>query len=201
MRRIGLTGGIASGKSTVAAYLRELGATVIDADVLAKEVLAPGTPGLEAVVRAFGPEYLDEAGALRRGRLGALVFADAVARGRLNAIVHPLVRARMAEEAERAQGSGETAVVLDVPLLFESGLEATVDETWLVAVPPDVQVARLRARNGYGEEEARARLASQMPLEDKIRRADVVIWNDGTWEATRERVLTLWRARVGRPGA
>jgi dephospho-CoA kinase len=198
MLRIGLTGGIASGKSTVSAYLRELGATVVDADLLAKEVVAPGTPGLRAVIDAFGPAYLDEGGGLRRHRLGALVFSDASARRRLNAIVHPLVRQRMAEESARAQARGERVVILDVPLLFESRLEATVDEIWLVAVPPAVQVARLRARNGYGEDEARARLESQMPLDEKLVRAHVVIWNDGTWEATRQRVRDLWQARMGR---
>jgi dephospho-CoA kinase len=201
MLRIGLTGGIASGKSTVSAYLRELGATVVDADRLAKEVVAPGTPGLAAVLRAFGPQYIDEAGKLRRRELGTLVFSNTVERDRLNAIVHPLVRARMAEEVARAQARGEATVVLDVPLLFESRLEAMVDEIWLVAVPPAVQVARLRARNGYDEGEARARLASQMPLEDKLERAHVVIWNDGTWEETRRRVHDLWQARAPRPEA
>jgi dephospho-CoA kinase len=196
--RVGLTGGIASGKSTVSGYLRQLGATVIDADLLAKEAVAPGTPGLAAVVSAFGPAYLDEHGRLRRRRLGQLVFSDAAARERLNSIVHPLVRARMAEEAARAQARGERVVVLDVPLLFESRLEAMVDEVWLVAVQPAVQVARLRARNGYGEDEARARLASQMPLDEKLGRAHVVIWNDGPWEETRARVRDLWLERVRR---
>lgn len=201
MLRIGLTGGIASGKSTVSSYLRQLGATVVDADLLAREVLAPGTAGLRAVVAAFGPGYVDDAGHLRRHRLGELVFSDAAARARLNAVVHPLVRQRMAEEAARAQARGERAVVLDVPLLFESGMEAMVDEVWLVAVAPALQVARLRARNGYGENEARARLASQMPLEDKLGRAHVVIWNDGPWEATRAYVRDLWQERLRRSDA
>jgi dephospho-CoA kinase len=197
MLRIGLTGGIASGKSTVAACLRELGATVIDADRLAREVVRSGTAGLRAVIEAFGPEYLDEAGGLERARLADLVFFDADARRRLNAIVHPLVRQRMAEEAALAEKRGERAVVLDIPLLFESGLEATVDEIWLVAVPPTVQVARLRERNGYDEEQARARLESQLPLEAKIGRAHVVIWNDGALEATCRRVRALWQERGG----
>ena len=201
MLRIGLTGGIASGKSTVSAYLRTLGAPVIDADLLAKEVVAPGTSGLKAVVEAFGPEYLDGAGRLRRRELGRRVFADAEARATLNAIVHPRVRQRLEEEAARVQAHGEPAVVLDVPLLFEAGMESLVDEVWLVAVPPAVQIARLRARNGYTEAEAQARLASQMPLADKLLRAHVVIWNDGPWQETQRRVATLWRERLARARA
>ena len=198
MLRIGLTGGIASGKSTVSNCLRQLGATVVDADLLAKEVVAPGTPGLRAVLEAFGPDMADADGRLRRHALGALVFSDASARARLNAIVHPLVRVRLEEEAARAQARGEKAAVLDVPLLFESGMESMVDEVWVVAVPPAVQVARLRARNGYGETEAQARLDSQMPLEEKLKRAHVVIWNDGPWEATRAYVRDLWLERMRR---
>lgn len=196
--RIGLTGGIASGKSTVANCLRQLGATVVDADRLAKEVVAPGTPGLRAVVAAFGPDMADDEGRLRRHALGALVFSDAAARQRLNAIVHPLVRVRLEEEAARANARGEAAVVLDVPLLFETGMESMADEVWLVAVPPAVQVARLRTRNGYGEGEAQARLDSQMPLEEKLKRAHVVIWNDGPWETTRAYVRDLWLERMRR---
>lgn len=196
MLSIGLTGGIASGKSTVSAYLRRLGATVVDADELAREVVAPGTPGLRQVVAAFGEAYLDAGGALRRRALAARVFADPEARRRLDAIVHPLVARRLEEEVARARSRGERAVVLDVPLLFESGMDRMVDEVWLVAVPPAVQIARLRARDGLDEAGARARLASQMSLEEKLRRAHVVIWNDGPWEATRRRVAALWRSRV-----
>lgn len=196
MLRIGLTGGIASGKSTVAAYLRALGATVVDADVLAKEALGAGTPGLRQVIEAFGPEYLDEQGQLRRRRLADRVFADDAARARLNAIVHPRVRARLEEECARAQAHGEAAVVLDVPLLFESGMESLVDEIWLVAVPPAVQVARLRSRNGYSEGEALARLRSQMPLEEKLARAHVVIWNDQPVGRTQATVRDVWASRV-----
>lgn len=198
MIRIGLTGGIASGKSTVADCLRGLGAAVVDADLLAKEAVAPGSDGLRQVVEAFGEAMLDDGGRLRRHALGDRVFADAKARGRLNAIVHPLVRRRLEEESARAQADGAPAVVLDVPLLYETGMENLVDEVWLVAVPPAVQVARLRARNGYDETEAQARLSSQMPLQDKLLRAQVVIWNDRPWDETRADVEALWLSRVTR---
>ncbi|MCL5677221.1 MAG: dephospho-CoA kinase, partial [Firmicutes bacterium] len=132
MKVIGLTGGIASGKSTVTAMLRELGARVIDSDVLAREVVAPGTPGLREVVAAFGPGVLTPEGELDRKKLAGLVFGDGEARARLNAIVHPRVRERLAGELERAAGDGLPVVVLDVPLLIETGLRELCQQVWVV---------------------------------------------------------------------
>lgn len=196
MIRVGLTGGIASGKSTVSGYLRHLGAYVVDADEIAKEVTARGTEGLTEVVRAFGPEILTPSGDLDRRELARRVFASEAQRERLNRIVHPRVAQRLEEEAARAQARGEPAVILDVPLLLEAGMDRMVDEVWLVAVPPEVQVSRMRSRNGFDEAEAWARVHSQMPLADKLRRADVVIWNDGSWEETERRVRDLWVRRI-----
>lgn len=196
MIRVGLTGGIASGKSTVSAYLRQLGACVIDADEIAKAVTSSGTEGLQAVVEAFGSDLLTESGSLDRKELARRVFASEALRERLNAIVHPRVARRMEEEEAMARTRGEPAVVLDVPLLFEAGMDRMVDEVWLVAIPPEVQVSRMRARNGYDEAEAWARVMSQWPLADKLARADVVICNDGPWEETARRVRDLWARRI-----
>lgn len=196
MIRVGLTGGIASGKSTVSAYLRHLGAYVVDADEIAKEVTARGTDGLRAVVEAFGADLMTGDGELDRKALARRVFASESQRERLNAIVHPRVARRLEEEEALARSHGEPAVVLDVPLLFEAGMDRMVDEVWLVAVPPEIQVSRMRSRNGYDEAEAWARVMSQLPLEEKLERADVVIWNDGPWGETERRVRDLWMRRV-----
>lgn len=192
MIRIGLTGGIASGKTTVSRMLTELGARVIDADVLAREAVAPGSPGLRQVVDAFGAEMLRSDGTLDRKRLGALVFRDAQARQRLNAIVHPIVRRRMQEEIDRAQAAGLRAVVLDIPLLFESGLDGICDRVWVVYVDPQTQLERLMQRDGLSEAEARLRLEAQLPVEEKARRADAVIDNTRDATATRRQVAKLW---------
>lgn len=198
MRIIGLTGGIASGKSTVSAMLRELGARVLDADEYAREAVTPGSQGLAEVAAAFGPDVLRPDGSLDRARLGRIVFADEAARKRLNAIVHPRVREAMAADIDRARAEGLPAIVLDVPLLFEGGLDAICDETWVVSVDPATQLARLRARDGSNEAEARARVAAQMPLVDKVARATAVIDNNGTPAQTRAQVERLWREALAR---
>ncbi|MGA7913113.1 MAG: dephospho-CoA kinase [Candidatus Dormiibacterota bacterium] len=191
MKLIGLTGGVGSGKSTVADMLRELGAEVIDADEAAHAAYAPGSPGFDAVVREFGPEYGRD-GHIDRKRLGELVFNDDEARRRLNAIVHPLVREWMADRTAESAERGAEVVVHDVPLLFENGLAAMYEEVILVYVPAAVQLERLRSGRGVPEDRARAMIAAQMPMDDKRRLARLVVDNSGTREETREQVKRLW---------
>jgi dephospho-CoA kinase len=180
MRIVGLTGGIGSGKSTFSALLRERGAAVVDADRLARDAVAPGSAGLAEVVRAFGEDILDASGALDRKRMAARVFADPVARRRLEAIVHPYVRAGMAAEVRRLAATGAPLALYDVPLLYEAGREGDVDVVVVVWAPREAQLARLAARDGMSAAEAEARIAAQMPLDEKARRADFVVVNDGT---------------------
>lgn len=196
VRRIGLTGGIASGKSAVAELLRAKGAVIVDADVLAREVVEPGTPGLAAIVDRFGRGVLLPDGRLDRARLGQLVFSDADARADLNAIVHPAVRRRAAEvESDAPAGS---VVVHVIPLLVETGQAASFDLVVVVDVDPTIQVDRLRARNGLSRADAEARLAAQASREERLRAAHVVIDNSGNRDALEAQVDGLWR-RLNRP--
>ena len=198
MRVIAITGGIASGKTTVLNHLKKLGAACIDADAISRTLTAPGGAALPAIRQAFGQGVFQQDGALNRRALGALVFGDGEARGRLNGIVHPLVRAEMERQLRRLRLQGERVAVLDVPLLYESGMETLADEVWLVAVPAEVQLQRLMARDGYTREEALARIHSQMPLEQKRARADLVIDTDLPLQALYERLTALWE-EVNRP--
>jgi dephospho-CoA kinase len=191
---VGLTGGVASGKSTVAAILQDLGALVIDADALAREVVAPGTPGLEAVVDAFGPEVLGADGALDRPRLGSIVFADPSLRADLEAIIHPLVRAR-AHEIEAAAPAG-VLVVQDIPLLVETGQASSFDAVLVVDVPEDLQVERALRERGWTEEQARSRVAAQATRADRLAAATQVIDNTGTLEDLRQRVTEVFEELV-----
>jgi dephospho-CoA kinase len=192
VKLVGLTGGVGSGKSTVAAILRELGAEVVDADEASHAVYEPGTPGFEAVVRDFGPDYVRD-GRIDRKALGELVFKDADARRRLNAIVHPLVRDWMAERTAEAIERGATVVVQDVPLLFENGLEPLYSSVVLVYVPEATQLERLiHWGRGLTPERARAVIAAQMPIEEKRRRTNHVIDNSGSIDDTRAQVVQLW---------
>jgi len=197
MRVYGLTGGIGSGKSTVAAMLRALGAPVIDADALARDVVAPGTDGLAEVVRAFGPGVLDASGALDRKKLGAIVFADPAARQRLEAITHPRIAAESARQLAALAAAGERVAFYEAALLVEKGTHAGLAGLVVVSVPQDVQRARVRARDGATEEEARARLAAQLPLADKLAVATHVIDNAGDRAATRAQVERLWATLQG----
>src|SRR5690348_10500766 len=197
MKVIGLTGGVGSGKSTVAEMFRELGATVIDADEAAHAVYAPGTPGFDAVVREFGGEYVRD-GAIDRRRLGALVFNDGAALRRLNAIVHPLVREWMAARTVEAFDSGAEIVLQDVPLLYENDLEGLFSSVVLVYTPADVQLERLVEGRGLPRERAESMIAAQMPIDEKRRRAHHVIDNSGTVEETREQVEEVWAQMSGR---
>jgi dephospho-CoA kinase len=197
LKLIGLTGGVGSGKSTVAGILRELGATVIDADEATHAVYEPGTAGFDAVVREFGPEIVRD-GAIDRARLGKLVFNDEGARRRLNAIVHPLVREWMAARTADAIDTGAEVVVQDVPLLYENGLENLFSSVVLVYVPEELQVERLVQGRGLSEDRARAVIAAQMPIDEKRRRAHHVIDNSGTPEQTRRQVEEMWAQMTGR---
>jgi dephospho-CoA kinase len=192
LKLIGLTGGAGSGKSTVSAMLKELGATVIDADEAAHAAYEPGSPGFDAVVREFGPEFVKD-GRIDRARLGQLVFNDEDARHRLNAIVHPLVREWMAARTAEAVEAGAEVVVQDVPLLFENGLERLYSTSVLVYVPELLQVERLVSGRGLSEDRARAMIASQMPIDKKREIAHHVIDNSGTRGETRDQVDRLWR--------
>jgi dephospho-CoA kinase len=187
--RVGLTGGVASGKSTVAALLRELGAVVVDSDVLAREVVEPGTPGLAAVVEAFGPEVLTADGRLDRPALGAVVFGDEPARRRLEGILHPLIRARAAE-LEAAAPAG-TVVVHDIPLLAETGQADRFDAVVVVDVPVETQVARMVRDRGMSREDALARVKAQASREERLAVATQVVENTGTREDLRDRVTEV----------
>ena len=191
MKLIGLTGGAGSGKSTVAAMLREMGAAVIDADEAAHAVYEPGQPGFDAVVGEFGTGYMRD-GRIDRERLGRLVFSDEDARRRLNGIVHPLVRLWMTARTVEAQQSGAQVVIHDIPLLFENGLDELYSDVILVYVPRELQVTRLVEGRGLDEARARAMVAAQMPIEEKRDRAAYVIDNSGSLERTREQVRALW---------
>ena len=188
--RVGLTGGVASGKSTVAAMLAELGAVVIDADALAREVVAQGTPGLGAVVEEFGEELLGPDGELDRSAMGRLVFNDEEARKRLEAIIHPLVFERIVQLEEEAPE--DAVVVHDIPLLAESGRADTFDAVIVVDAPPEVQLDRMTGARGWTRQDAESRIAAQASREERRAIATHVIENTGTREDLRTRVAEVY---------
>ena len=192
MKVVGLTGGIATGKSTVASMLRSLGATVIDADEATRAVQARGTEGLQRLAREFGPGIIAPDGQLDRARLAEIAFNDPDARARLNGIVHPLVRRWMAERQREATERGDPVVVLDIPLLFESRGADAFDTVVLVYAPEDMQIRRLAELRGMSEAQARARIEAQMPIEDKRRLATHVIDNTGSMDDLRAQVERVW---------
>lgn len=195
MLLVGLTGGIGSGKTTVAAILHELGAVVLDADEFARRAIEPRTPGHERVVREFGPDVVGDDGTIDRGRLAAKVFSDPYARRRLEAIVHPEVARLLAESVEPYR-STDRVVVYSVPLLVENHLESAFDRVVVVEAPEDVRVARLVGDRGMSEDDARARIAAQASDEDRRAVADDVIENAGDARELRERVLRMWSELV-----
>ncbi|MER6518851.1 dephospho-CoA kinase [Streptomyces sp. NPDC001553] len=199
MLKVGLTGGIGAGKSEVSRLLAGYGAVVVDADRIAREVVEPGTSGLAAVVAAFGESVLTPEGMLDRPRLGSLVFTDAEKLRTLNAIVHPLVGARSAE-LERAAGA-DAIVVHDVPLLTENGLASLYDLVVVVDASPDTRLARLTARRGMTEDEARSRMAAQATREQRLAIATLVIDNDGPLEALEPQVRKVWEELTARAAA
>lgn len=193
MLRVALTGGIATGKSHCLARFGALGVPVIDADILAREAVAPGTSGLTAVVSRFGPGVLDSSGELNRPALAAIVFSNPTARADLEAIIHPEVYRRI-NVWFADQPSGTRIAIADIPLLFETGHEHEFDAVIVAACDPSEQIRRLVARDGLAVEAARARLAAQWPIDEKVNRADYVIRTDASFSETEEQVREIHRA-------
>jgi len=197
LKLYGLTGGIASGKSTVSRMLRELGAHVLDADVIAREVVEPGTPGLAEVATRF-PGVLGPDGRLDRARLGARVFADPAERAALNALLHPRIGAAFLEKTQALAAQGVERLIYDAPLLIENGLHAGMDGVVVVWATRELQKQRLMARDGLESQAAEARLAAQLPLEEKRRHATWIVDNTGELISTRAQVEEVWRAMLAR---
>lgn len=196
MRRVGLTGGLASGKSTVAGFFRDLGAFHLDADRIAHALIAPGGKAFDAVVARFGEEIVDAGGAIDRRILGKLVFADPGALAALNAIVHPLVRTEIAQAIRRRESEPDppAVAIVDAALLVESGIHRDLDALVLVVCRPETQVARAVARGGLSESDARARIAAQAPLDVKRAAADYIIDTDTSVDETRRQTEAVWDA-------
>lgn len=190
MNILGLTGSFGSGKSTVAAFFRELGLTVIDADRIARDVVEPGREAHRQIVEAFGEGVLLPDGGLDRVKVARMVFRDAALRETLERIIHPQVRRAEHEQIEKARQAGEALIVLDVPLLFESGLNTECDWTCVVTVDPQKRLERLK-KNGLDETQVEQRLRAQMSQEEKVQKADFVIDNSGTLEQTRQQAVGL----------
>ncbi|MFT4415133.1 dephospho-CoA kinase [Fredinandcohnia humi] len=188
---IGLTGGIASGKSTVSNMLKDMGIVIIDADVIARKVVEDGQDAYNQIVQAFGEDILLSDQTIDRTKLGSIVFYSEEKRLLLNSIVHPAVRKQMLAEKEEYIANGTSTIVLDIPLLFESKLTSMVDRTILVYVDYETQLKRLMDRNNLSKQDAEARINSQMPLKEKIPLADAVIYNNGTIEETRIQLQAL----------
>ncbi len=194
---LGVTGGIATGKSFVTSLFGELGAAVVNADELARLAVAPGSPALEALVGRFGSGILSEDGSLDRGRLAAIIFSDEAARADLDRITHPAI-ARLAEERLAAlRAAGPVLVVYEAPLLFEAGAESRVDGILVVTATPEVQLQRLMARDALDVDAARSRISAQMPLAEKVARADYVVDNSGSPEQTRTEVKLMFSELTG----
>ncbi|MEA2636227.1 MAG: dephospho-CoA kinase [Chloroflexota bacterium] len=191
MRVLGLTGGIGSGKSMVAQIFAKLGAVVIDADQLAREVVEPGQPALREIAVTFGPDVLLPDGRLDRSKLAQIIFANPVERAKLDAITHPRIRTRI-DELIKARRSGPGVLMVDIPLLYENDRKHTVEKVIVVWVDPQTQLRRVRQRDGLSVEAARQRIAAQMPLDAKRARADHVIDNSGTKEDTRRQVESIY---------
>ena len=188
---IGLTGGIASGKSTVSKMIERLGFTVLDADIASRKVVEPGEEAYLKVKEVFGDHVFNEDGTLNRQKLGSLIFNNSEKRLLLNSIMHPAIRKWMNDQQEQAFTRGETVVFQDIPLLFEGNMHHGFDKTILVYVDADVQLERLMKRNAFSKEEALARIHSQMPLSEKVALADEVINNNGSEEETREQLMHI----------
>lgn len=200
MLKVGLTGGIGSGKSAVSSALSSYGAVVIDADAIAREVVEPGTPGLAEVVAEFGEGVLTPEGRLDRPRLGEIVFADEARLAGLNAIVHPRVAERSGQLMEEALAADAKVVVYDVPLLVENGLESLYDVVVVVDTPDEVRVERVSRDRGMPREQVRARIDAQADRKTRLAAADLVVDNSGTREELAERVAGLWRELLDRAG-
>jgi dephospho-CoA kinase len=196
-RVIGVTGGIGAGKSSAVQILAEFGATVIDADRVGHEVYAPGTPGFDAVVAAFGRDIVGDDGAIDRKRLGAIVFSDPAALAKLNGIVHPLIRDTVAQRVAAARaGGGAAPVVVEAALLIEARWDALVDEVWLVVASRQVIEERLTRQRGMDPAAVAARMKAQLSDDERRAHADIVIDNSGSRDALREQIERLWRTRL-----
>lgn len=200
MRVVGLTGGIASGKSFVADILASLGAVLIDADILAREVVEPGEPVYRTVVRRFGEGILRPDGSLDRKALGRIVFSDRTARRELEEMIHPAVAELAGRRLAEEERKGTRVVVYVVPLLFEAEVASMVDEVWVVAVNEETELARLMKRDGIDRVEAQRKMGAQMRMQEKIDRADVVIDNSGAREETVRAVAEEWQGLLKRLG-
>ncbi|MHB0885627.1 MAG: dephospho-CoA kinase [Bacillota bacterium] len=192
MTTIGLTGGIASGKSTVSSILRNLGAVVIDADAVSKRVTRPGTAAWRELVDAFGEDIINPDRTINRRKLGGKAFDDPEALKRLNAITHPRIIGAIKREMARAMKSGRV-VVIDAPLLIEAGMTDLVDQVWVVSVDKETQVSRLMARDHFSQHEAESRMRAQLPLDVKKKYADRLIDNSGSFEKTKAAIEALWK--------
>lgn len=195
---IGLTGSIASGKSTVSNMLKEKGYPIVDADEIARLVVKPGNPTLLEIQQQFGSEFIREDGSLNRERLGEWIFTHPAEREKLNGIIHPAIRKEMIRQKEKWITEGASTIIMDIPLLFESKLESFVEKILVVSVTPEVQLRRLMERNVLSEEEAKKRILSQIPVADKEKRADAVIHNNSTIEETKCQLNALieeWKIR------
>ncbi|SJZ72550.1 dephospho-CoA kinase [Trichlorobacter thiogenes] len=197
MLTIGLTGGIATGKSSVAALLAEQGAEVIDADQLARDAVAPGTAALQRIVELFGQQALLPDGSLNRQAVREMVFSEPAKRQLLEAILHPAIKELALQQIEQARIRGCDVVVYMAPLLIEANATDRVDEIWVVTVRPEVQLARLMARDGCDQKQAEQIVAAQMPLAEKERFGVVVIDNSSSLEATRHQIEAAWQQRIG----
>lgn len=197
MKTIGLTGGIGSGKSTVAVMLAELGAQVIDADRVGHQVYAPGTTGWHRVVEAFGQDIVATDGSIDRKRLGAIVFADRGRLDQLNGIVHPLIADAIRDRvAEHRRGGSETPIVVEAAVLIEANWQTLVDEVWLVVANPEAVIERISTQRGIGRDAIEARMRSQLSDAERRARADIVIDNSGTHDNLRAHLQKLWTQRV-----
>ena len=194
MKILGLTGGIASGKSTVSRHLRDLGAAIIDTDRIAYELAMPHRPLWEAYLDHFGTGILLPDNTLDRKAIGQKVFRDAMERRWVDDTAHPMIRKTVENQLETCKESGTSVAVLDVPLLFEVGWDSLAESVWVVYVPPAIQLSRLMLRDECDEISARNRIHSQLDMEEKRRRADVVIDNSGTWKETEKQVNDAWRS-------
>lgn len=196
MFKIGLTGGIASGKSTVLTYFKDKGIPYIDADIVAREVVEPGTEGLEAIVDAFGSNVLHDDGTLNREALGAIVFHNEEKRQLLNGCLKTHIRNRIMELTGHYELNRTAVLIYDIPLLIEGEWYTMMDEVWLVYINEPTQIERLMSRNGFSKEDALARIKSQMRLDDKRSFADVIINNSGTPQALTAQLDTIWSDRL-----
>jgi dephospho-CoA kinase len=196
IRIIGLTGGVATGKSSVARFFEERGVPVIDADQLAREAVMPGSPCLAQLAALLGHEVINAAGMLDRKRVGSIIFEDAEKRKLLEKVLHPEIRRLAEERIAHAAAAGRRILVYMAPLLIEAGVTDRVDEIWVVTVRPDIQIERLMARDGIDREEAGRIIASQMPLAEKECHGRVVIDNSGTPEETRRLLTAIWEREI-----